>query len=128
MRRFGGALVDTIWVNVRSIHSRTSALFVILILLLCDAIAAASSPLAIKAKMIHVGNGTTIENGVVLIEGGRIQAVGQDVVIPTGTNVIEIDEGCITPGLIDANARLEASDLIDDESFAIRSHARQGRR
>ena len=67
---------------------------------------------AIKAQTVYIGNGQTIDNGVVLIQDGRIRAVGNEVVIPEGTSVIEIDGGCVTPGLIDANARLEQADLI----------------
>jgi len=71
-----------------------------------------AGPVAVKARRIHVGDGRTIENGILLIENGRIRAVGNDVKIPPGTPVIEIDGGEMTPGLIDANARVETAELI----------------
>jgi imidazolonepropionase-like amidohydrolase len=74
--------------------------------------AEAAKPLAIKAERIYVGNGETIRQGVILIEGGRIRALGPNVAVPKGTSLVELDGGCVTPGLIDANARLEAYDLI----------------
>src|SRR5262249_52398899 len=58
---------------------------------------------AILAGRVHtVGNGT-IENGVILVEKGRIQAVGQrdKVTIPAGTPVLTA--AVVTPGLIDAH-------------------------
>ena len=67
---------------------------------------------AIKAKKIYVGNGQTIDNGIILIRNGQISAVGCDVAIPEGTPVIEVADRSITPGLIDANSRIETINLI----------------
>ncbi|UCG88886.1 MAG: amidohydrolase family protein [Gemmatimonadota bacterium] len=67
---------------------------------------------AIKAEKIYVGNGQTIDNGIILIRNGHISAVGCNVAIPAGTSVIEIADGSITPGLIDANSRIETINLI----------------
>jgi len=72
----------------------------------------ASPPVAVKGEKVYIGDGRTIESGIVLIQDGRIRAVGADVRLPEGTTVIEADGGCVTPGLIDANARIESVDLI----------------
>lgn len=69
-------------------------------------------PIVIKARAIHIGNGEVIENGMILIEDGRIVAVGSDLSIPDGARVVDASDGAVTPGLIDANARLEPSDLV----------------
>lgn len=67
---------------------------------------------AVKVGTLHVGNGTVIENGVVLIDGGKITAVGAGLAIPVGAGVIDLPKGSITPGLIDANALVESQDMI----------------
>ena len=67
---------------------------------------------AIRAGTIHVGNGERITEGVVLITGDRITAVGNGIAIPEGARVIDMPEASITPGLIDANAALEPTDLV----------------
>jgi hypothetical protein len=46
------------------------------------------------------------------VEAGRIAAVGSGVWVPEGTPVIQVEGGTITPGLIDANARVESVNLI----------------
>jgi imidazolonepropionase-like amidohydrolase len=69
-------------------------------------------PLVVKAQTVYVGNGRSISPAVVLIRAGRIEAVGSDVAVPDGAEVLEVAGGCLTPGLIDANARIEAQDMI----------------
>ena len=72
----------------------------------------ASPPVVVKADRVYVGDGRIVENGIVLIQDGRIRAVGPKVGIPKDATVIEVEAGCITPGLIDANARIESADMI----------------
>jgi imidazolonepropionase-like amidohydrolase len=47
-----------------------------------------------------------IENGTVLIAGGRITAVGSDVAIPDGVRVLDAAGGWVLPGFIDAHAHV----------------------
>jgi len=58
---------------------------------------------AIIAGRIHTANGEPILDGVILIENGKITAVGKrgDVKIPDGVPVLVCTE--VTPGLIDAH-------------------------
>ena len=60
--------------------------------------------LAVIAGRIHTVSGDTIEDGVVLIEGGKIKQVGKrsDVNVPEQTPVITA--AVVTPGLIDAHS------------------------
>lgn len=62
--------------------------------------------IAIKGgKLLTVTNGI-IEKGNILIENGKITAVGADVAIPEGAEVI-CAEGCwVTPGLIDVHTHI----------------------
>lgn len=51
-------------------------------------------------------DGGVIEDGVIVIEGNRITAVGEadDIDIPAGAETVELDGKTIIPGLIDAHA------------------------
>lgn len=58
-----------------------------------------------NAKVFTVTNGT-LEHGTILIEGGKFVAVGEDVQIPEGAEVIDASGKWVTPGLIDAHTHL----------------------
>ncbi len=53
----------------------------------------------------------TIRNGTVLIVDGKITAVGSNVSIPTGTDVIDCKGQFIYPGMIDAGTNLGLSEI-----------------
>lgn len=59
---------------------------------------------AVKAGHVHPVSGPTIANGIVLIRGERILAVGSAdaVQVPEGAKVLEFAEGHVYPGLVDA--------------------------
>jgi imidazolonepropionase-like amidohydrolase len=62
---------------------------------------------AIKAGRIIDGRGgEPIANGVILIEGERITAVGSGLAIPAGTEVIDLGGATVMPGLIDCHTHL----------------------
>src|SRR6056297_1373536 len=90
--------------------------------------------IAVKADKLHTSEGPAIENGVVLIRDGKIQAVGKasDLAIPDGYVVHKAKVA--TPGFIDAHTvvglagiynqdhdqdQLEKSDPIQPELRAI---------
>ncbi len=62
--------------------------------------------IAITGGRIVTASGPEIADGVVLIDGGKIVAVGRDVQAPTGAEVIDARGKVITPGLIDAHTHL----------------------
>lgn len=61
----------------------------------------AKEVIVIKAGRVHTGSGEPIENGVVVIRGGKIAAVGKagEVEEPNGAKVYRTTQ--VTPGLID---------------------------
>ncbi len=66
----------------------------------------------VYADRIHVGDGQTVVNGAVVIRDGVIVAVGTDITVPDDATVVRITDGYVTPGLIDANAAIEATDVM----------------
>ncbi|NPV82112.1 MAG: amidohydrolase family protein [Candidatus Aminicenantes bacterium] len=72
---------------------------------------AAPRIVAIKAGRILTMAGPVLDNGQVLIENGKIKAVGRDIKIPEEAEVIEEPEGWVLPGLIDAHSSLG---LVDE--------------
>ena len=59
----------------------------------------------IEAGMVHPVSGPPIENGVVIIRGERIFAIGQqgELQLPPNTKVFKFPEGHVYPGLVDAS-------------------------
>jgi len=61
----------------------------------------------INGKIIPV-TGEIIEKGTLLIDGEKIAAVGADLEIPAGAEIIDCAGKWITPGLIDAHSHVSA--------------------
>ena len=56
-------------------------------------------------KVITITDGV-LENGTVLIENGKIAAVGENLAIPAGAEIIDATGKYVTPGLIDAHTHI----------------------
>lgn len=76
-----------------------------------------SQGIAIKAGHILPISSSPIENGTILIKDGKIQELGQEVLIPADTRIIDVSDKFVMPGLIDAQSRL----------FVINSELNEGR-
>ena len=59
-----------------------------------------SAVLALSGATVHPVDGETIENGIVLIEGRNISAVGADVEIPADATVIDLQGSHVYPGFV----------------------------
>ncbi len=66
-------------------------------------------------KLLTVSHGV-IENGVILIEGGKITAVGPATTVkaPKGATIVDAKGMTVYPGLIDAETRLGLSEIASD--------------
>jgi imidazolonepropionase-like amidohydrolase len=80
-------------------------------------LAQAPKTVAIKGgKLLTVSHGT-IENGVIVLSGGKITAVGPaaSVKIPAGAQVIDATGMTVYPGLIDSETHLGLTEIEADE-------------
>ncbi|MEP0548237.1 MAG: amidohydrolase family protein [Rhodothermales bacterium] len=73
----------------------------------------AHAQLAVRGDMVYTMEGAPIENGVVLVRDGQIEAVGPaaDVAIPDGYRVL--DAAVVTPGLVDARGTVGLSGILN---------------
>ena len=67
---------------------------------------AAAQPVAIVDGEVHVGNGEVLPGATVLIEDGRITAVGPGLEVPEGAEVIAAEGMVVTPGFLDSQTFL----------------------
>lgn len=67
---------------------------------------------AIRAAKIFTAAEKTFDNGVILIEGSRIKAVG-NLEIPEGAEVLDFPTAWATPGLVDLHCHIAGAGLRD---------------
>lgn len=73
-------------------------------------------------RVVTLGPAGTIDGGTVVIQDGRIAAVGRDVAIPAGARRIDATGKVVTPGLMDALSRLGLVEIgAVDETSDIRT-------
>lgn len=60
----------------------------------------------IQGGLVKTITGEDIENGQVLIDGGKIVAVGKDLQVPEGTEVFDASGCLVTPGLVEAHCHI----------------------
>ncbi len=63
-----------------------------------------------NARIITMENDKVIENGTIVIDGNKIEAIGEadNVSIPAGTKIYASEGKTIMPGMVDAHAHVEA--------------------
>lgn len=59
--------------------------------------------IAVKAKKIYTVSGGVIENGVILIQDGKIQEVSTGLEIPWNVEVVDYSQKVIVPGMVEAH-------------------------
>lgn len=76
---------------------------------------------AIVHATVYTVTGEVIEGGTVVVEGGRITAVGADVTIPDGVEVIHADGLSLVPGVVDAHSHIAIDGAGNEGSLAVTS-------
>ena len=81
---------------------------------------AQGADLAVRGQTVHTLAGPPIRDGVVLVRGGKIAAVGPaaSVRIPEGITVLEA--AVVTPGLVDAHSTLGLSGIYNSNVGPVR--------
>ena len=74
---------------------------------------------AILAGKIYPVCAEPIENGIILVEDGKIAAVGKDLTIPEGAEILHMEHCTVTPGLIDAHTYI----ALNFEPRGMREHS-----
>ena len=77
--------------------------------------------LAIRAGKIWTLTDGVITNGVIIINNGKIQAVGENAEVPDGAKVLDMSDKNVMPGMIDAHCHIGLSlDILGemDETVA----------
>ena len=85
-----GTMVEATWIDGREVYARKTA----------------SQALAVRCGRILDAQGRVYRNGVILVQDGRIKAVGEDLAIPYGAQVVDLPNGVMTPGFVDAFSHL----------------------
>ncbi len=86
---------------------RVRAVHLLLPALALHATLVAAQVTAIRAgRVVDPDAGTIAQHQVILVEGGKITAIGGSVKIPSGATVIDLSRSTISPGLVDAHTHL----------------------
>ncbi len=75
--------------------------------------ATAEDVIAVRAKRLHTSAGPAIENGIVILRGGKIEAVGPASRVPAPSGARVLDAAVATPGLVDARGTVGVSGLYN---------------
>lgn len=78
---------------------------------LCFISATSFAQIAVKADTVYTMAGAPIANGVVLVKGGKIEAVGQHLAIPSNYKIYTAK--VVTPGMVDARSTVGISGAIN---------------
>ena len=88
-------------------------LFTVLAITLLIAMSGVAQDLVLKGGTILTIAKGTIENGTVVIQKGKIIAIGKDVAIPSGIKVIDVSGKYVMPGIIDTHVHFALPGMDD---------------
>ena len=74
---------------------------------------------AVTHAKIYPVTGDVIEDGTLLVSGGKIEALGADVSVPDGYTVFDAAGGSLIPGIIDAHSHAAIDGAGNEGSLAV---------
>lgn len=78
---------------------------------------AAPVPVVLRAARLVDGTGAPpVSNGMVVVTGDRITAVGTEIALPAGARIIDLGDATLLPGFVDAHVHLIGRPLSDPRS------------
>ncbi len=84
------------------------------------------APIVLRAARLYDGKGDAlVQNGVVVIEGARIAAVGSGIGVPAGAKVIDLGDATLAPGFIDAHSHVTINYSDDWKDWFINGFRRE---
>jgi imidazolonepropionase-like amidohydrolase len=102
---------------MRHSTARISALLPTLVMLVLIGTPVSAQVTAIRAgQLIDPDTGTRRADVVILVEDGLFTAIGPNVAIPSGAEVIDLSDQTVLPGLVDAHNHLALTYKEDPES------------
>jgi imidazolonepropionase-like amidohydrolase len=90
-----------------------------LLAILTADVSAQTRCVAIRNARIVPMQGPVIENGTILIENGKIKALGKNVRIPAGATIVDGTGKVVMPGLVDANSHLGLRETANEQMSEI---------
>jgi len=81
---------------------------------------AADTVVAIRNATIVTVTKGTIQNGTIVLRGGTIAAIGQNVPVPAGADVVDATGQFVSPGIIDCHSHI-AADSINESGTTVSS-------
>lgn len=76
---------------------------------------------AITHAQVWTVSGATIDDGTVVVSKGKITAVGKDVKVPSGAEVIDAKGGALTPGIIDCHSHIAIEGGVNEGTLSVTS-------
>jgi imidazolonepropionase-like amidohydrolase len=74
---------------------------------------------AVTNAQVWTVSGETIDNGTVVVSGGKIRAVGRDVKIPKDAEIIDAKGGALIPGIIDCHSHIAIEGGVNEGTLAV---------
>lgn len=93
---------------------RKNLIFLLFALILM-AQASMAQDLVLKGGKVLTMTQGTIENGIIIIQKGKITALGRDVLIPPGLKILDLDGKYVMPGIIDSHTHIGFDDTDINE-------------
>ena len=106
-----------VYMRVDRVVNLTRCLVVMVLALMSSA--AVAQRMAIRNVRIVPVRGDVVANGIILIDGGKIRAVGVNVAIPAGFAVLDGGGATAMPGIVDANAHFGLRDTTNEQASEV---------